>query len=300
MSIRILRLLPIILSFSVAQASAASESFVCDFFYEDQVKNNPEMLMAEARQYEHGEGVVRDQEKAVDLYCQAARQGAAEGQYALGWMYANGRGVERDDRIAAKLFEMAASQAYPQAQKMLQLILPLDGADVALPECLETSIDVFEDSWTGKYHVDQSVLMLVEKLAPQYELDPGLVLAVISIESGFNARAVSHKNAQGLMQLIPATAERFQVKNIFDPEENIKGGMAYLRWLLAFFRGDVALTVAAYNAGEGAVEKYGGIPPYPETVKYVDKIMSRYNRASHPYQPSIVSRSSFIFASAVQ
>lgn len=300
MSIRILRWLLIALSFSVVQAFAASESFVCDFFYEDQVKNNPEILMAEARQYEHGEGVVRDQEKAVDLYCQAARQGVAEGQYALGWMYANGRGVERDDRIAAKLFEMAASQAYPQAQKMLQLISLSADADVVLPECLKASIDVFEDSWTGKYHVDQSVLMLVEKLAPQYELDPGLVLAVISIESGFNARAVSHKNAQGLMQLIPATAERFQVKNIFDPEENIKGGMAYLRWLLAFFRGDVALTVAAYNAGEGAVEKYGGIPPYPETVKYVDKIMSRYNRTSHPYQPNIVSRSSFIFASAVQ
>ena len=129
-------------------------------------------------------------------------------------------------------------------------------------------------------------------------MDPNLVLAIISVESAFNSRAVSPKNAQGLMQLIPATAQRFQVKDSFDPEENIKGGLAYLRWLLAYFRGNVAWVVAAYNAGEGAVEKYRGIPPYPETVKYVDKILQRYQKTIHPYQPEIINRSSFIFTSA--
>ena len=118
-------------------------------------------------------------------------------------------------------------------------------------------------------------------------------MAVISVESGFNVRAVSPKNAQGLMQLIPETAQRFRVKNAFDPAENIKGGMAYLQWLLAFFKGDVSLVVAAYNAGERAVERYRGIPPYPETRDYVRKIKQLYKKPIHPYQPNLVE-SSFV------
>ena len=263
------------------------------------VKGGPDILVAQARQYEHGEGVLQDRGKAVELYCQAARRGSAEGQYALGWMYANGRGVERNDRIAARLFEMAAARNHADARKLLRFMPVPDKRKTQLPNCLSRNVYVRANTTPGKYYVDQSVSALVEKLAPQYEIDPSLVLAVIAVESGFNTQAVSPKNAQGLMQLIPATAERFQVRDVFDPEENIKGGMAYLRWLLAFFKGDVALVAAAYNAGEGAVEKYRGIPPYPETVKYVDKIMSRYNKTSHPYQPELVNRTSFIFASAV-
>ena len=262
------------------------------------VKGGGDILVAQARQYEHGEGVLQDREKAVELYCQAARQGSAEGQYALGWMYANGRGVERNDGIAARLFEMAAARKHADAQKLLRFMPLPDKRKVQLPNCLSRNVYVRTNITPSKYYVDQSISALVETLAPQYEIDPGLVLAVIAVESGFNTQAVSPKNAQGLMQLIPATAERFQVRDVFDPEENIRGGMAYLRWLLAFFKGDVALVAAAYNAGEGAVEKYRGIPPYPETVKYVDKIMSRYNKTSHPYQPGVVNRTSFIFASA--
>jgi len=132
---------------------------------------------------------------------------------------------------------------------------------------------------------------LVHRLAPQYAVDPNLVLAVISAESAFNPKAVSPKNAQGLMQLIPETAERFGVKQAFSPAENIKGGLAYLRWLLAFFQGDVPLVLAAYNAGERAVEKYRGIPPYPETQNYVKKITSKYRRALHPFEPGVVEPS---------
>lgn len=259
--------------------------------------NDVEILVLQARQYEHGEGVQQDREKAVELYCQAARLGSAEGQYALGWMYANGRGVERNDSIAASLFEMAAARGHTYAQKMLQFMSVPANPKIQLPDCLNKNIYARANTTPNKYYVNQSVSVLVEKLAPQYEIDPGLVLAVISVESGFNVQAVSPKNAQGLMQLIPETAERFQVKDTFDAEDNIKGGMAYLRWLLAFFKGDVALVAAAYNAGEGAVEKYRGIPPYPETVKYVDKILSRYNKTTHPYQPGVVSRASFIFTS---
>lgn len=263
------------------------------------ISNNTEVLVVQARQYEHGEGVLQDRKKAVELYCQAARQGSSEGQYALGWVYANGRGVERNDGIAARLFEMAAAQKHVYAQRMLQFMSSPVNQKIQLPDCLNKKVYTRNTVTTSaRFYIDRAILAIVEKLAPQYEIDPGLVLAVISVESGFNAQAVSSKNAQGLMQLIPATAERFQVKNIFDPEENIRGGMAYLRWLLAFFKGDVALVAAAYNAGEGAVEKHRGIPPYPETVKYVDKVLSRYNKTSHPYQPGVANRTSFIFASA--
>jgi soluble lytic murein transglycosylase-like protein len=92
----------------------------------------------------------------------------------------------------------------------------------------------------------------------------------------------------GLMQLIPATAERFNVKNAFDATQNIKGGLKYLRWLLSYFKGDVQLVAAAYNAGERAVDRYKGVPPYPETRNYVKRVMEFYQRASHPYEENLV------------
>lgn len=290
----------VILGFSITYTVIAygEESSPGKISWLNKVEGSAEILVEQARQYEHGENMPQDREKARELYCQAAQQGSADGQYALGWMYANGRGVERDDSIAATLFEMAADRNHAGAQKLLQFMRVPDKHQAQLPNCLNRNAYAPTNTLPGKYYVDQSVSALVEKLAPHYQIDPGLVLAVISVESGFNVQAVSSKNAQGLMQLIPATAERFQVRDVFDPEENIRGGMAYLRWLLAFFKGDVALVAAAYNAGEGAVEKYRGIPPYPETVNYVDKILARYNKATHPYQPDAVSRTSFIFTTA--
>ncbi|MCW2246978.1 soluble lytic murein transglycosylase-like protein [Azospirillum fermentarium] len=128
-----------------------------------------------------------------------------------------------------------------------------------------------------------AIKALVHKMAPAYGLDPDLVLAVIAVESNFRAGVVSDKNAMGLMQLIPETAERFGVANVFDAEDNIRGGMKYLRWLLAHFDGDVTLALAGYNAGEGAVRQYGGIPPYRETQDYVVKVHSLYRPARHPF-----------------
>ena len=112
-------------------------------------------------------------------------------------------------------------------------------------------------------------------LAPD-DLDPALVFEVVRAESNFNPRARSHKGALGLMQLIPATAKRFGVEDPFEPRQNLHGGMAYLRWLLQRFDGDLKLTLAGYNAGEAAVERHGGIPPYDETRTYVGTILSRY------------------------
>jgi soluble lytic murein transglycosylase-like protein len=136
--------------------------------------------------------------------------------------------------------------------------------------------------------------ILVKKLAPQYAIDPQLVMALISVESGFNSKAVSPKNAQGLMQLIPETAERFGVQQVFNPVENIKGGLAYLRWLMAFFEGEVKLVLAAYNAGEKAVERYQGIPPYEETRNYVSRITSMYKKVKHPYSSDVVAPSAIM------
>jgi hypothetical protein len=118
---------------------------------------------------------------------------------------------------------------------------------------------------------------IVHDKAAAYDIDPSLIKAVIKTESNWNDRAISRKGAMGLMQLMPGTAADMAVTNPFDPEENIEGGTKYLRYLLERFNGDLTLALAAYNAGPGAVEKYGYVPPFTETRQYVDKVLTRYN-----------------------
>lgn len=128
--------------------------------------------------------------------------------------------------------------------------------------------------------VELPVAELVETMAKKYDVDPLLVHSVIQAESAYNPYAVSHKGAQGLMQLMPGTAHRFGVKNTFDSRENIEGGVRYLKYLDSLFPNDIRLTLAAYNAGEGAVWKYrNNIPPYRETEQYVYKVGTRYGKA---------------------
>ena len=139
----------------------------------------------------------------------------------------------------------------------------------------------------------EPIVRYVNLTAPEYRLAPHLVLAVMATESNFDPWAVSPKNAQGLMQLMPDTATRFKVRQIQDPVQNIRGGMAYLRWLLAYFEGDLALVLAAYNAGERAVERYQGVPPYAETRHYVQRILSNLGgQRLHPFDPSVTPPSS--------
>lgn len=253
-----------------------------------ETKAPPEHLLAlrtEARSYEHGEGVARDPARAIQLYCEGARLGDGEAQYSLGWMYANGRGVARNDAMAAYFFGLAAKQGHAHAERMLKYVG--EAASNPPPCMVDDSEDKDDkDLVAGTTPEQQRVLNLVLKLAPQYGIHPRLALAIIRAESNFNPAAVSSKNAQGLMQLIPETALRFNVAKPFDPEQNIRGGLAYLRWLLAYFKGDVSLVAAAYNAGEGAVNRFGGIPPFAETQGYVKRIKELFKKDEHPFDPS--------------
>ena len=118
---------------------------------------------------------------------------------------------------------------------------------------------------------------IIKAAAAKYNMDPALIKAVIRAESGFKADTVSHSGAQGLMQLMPATAAGFGVSDPFDPAQNVDAGAHYLRGQLDRFGGDVSLTLAAYNAGPGAVAKYNGVPPFKETQDYVKRVLSYYD-----------------------
>lgn len=171
---------------------------------------NAATLYEQAQRLEHGEGVARDLHQAAALYCRAARLGAPDSQYALGWMYANGRGVAHDDGAAWRLFGLAAEQGHAASARMQALLPAAPGA--ALPACmapdpaLELDLALPIPDYAA---ASPQLLALVDRLAPEYEIEPALALAVIAVESGFNRSAVSPRDARGLMQLIPATASRF-------------------------------------------------------------------------------------------
>jgi hypothetical protein len=227
-------------------------------------------LTTQGLRYLHGEGVARDVDRAVVYLCSAASQRDGDAAFELGWLYLQGRGVDRDEGLAAAWFDHAyrlGVEAPPGVMGGLATVprsgracVGSQGQDLALirPDRARLAAAIFE-------------------LAPEYGLDPLLVLEVVRAESNFDPRARSHKGALGLMQLIPATARRFGVDDPFEPIQNLRGGMAYLRWLLDRFDGDQALALAGYNAGEGAVERHGGIPPYAETRAYVRRILARYS-----------------------
>lgn len=146
----------------------------------------------------------------------------------------------------------------------------IDGVATAIPERTAPEAAGRAPGPLSRY--DSSII----KYATAYSVDPDLVRAVIATESDFNPIAVSRRGAVGLMQLIPSTARRFGVRDIFHPDQNIEGGVKYLRFLLDMFDNDLRLALAAYNAGENVVKRVRGVPNYPETVAYVRKITARY------------------------
>ena len=272
--------------------------------------SNPNAMLVEmAFNFKKGTNSPKDYSEVAAKYCKAAKYGDADAQYALGWMYANGRGVPANEKIAAQLYTMAAEQGHERAKEslagltnvtpestLLACLLPdpppapvvgnaISSEDANVPTNERKEIT---PKTAALFKSQASILKIVKKLAPKYDIDANLAMAFIAVESNFNVQATSEKNAQGLMQLIPETAARFGVKDAYKAEDNIKGGLAYLRWLLAYFKGDVELVAAAYNAGEGAVLKYGGVPPYAETQLYVKKIANLYNNLTHPYKENFV------------
>jgi len=244
------------------------------------------------------------------LYCKAARWGSAEAQYRLGMLYAFGQGVPESRAFAAALFSVASALGHDQAQQMLENIqltsaeLPacvnqdqapekgvsanpiFNGIDLKLTAGDSPGIDLYLLKMPASR---RWIVPVATTLSNWYALDPRLVLSVIAVESNFQTEVQSPKAAAGLMQLIPDTAERFNVRNAFDATQNMRGGMRYLRWLLSYYRGNVPYVLAAYNAGEGRVDQHKGVPPFPETRAYVKRIVALYGGVQHKFDETLTT-----------
>ncbi len=154
------------------------------------------------------------------------------------------------------------------------------GSTAAQPPQVKPGTGAKSKDVRGKYVSSGSDLAaMVDRVAEKYGLDPALLRAVVKVESDFNPLAVSHAGAMGLMQLMPGTAGELGVKNPFDPAENLEGGARYLKSMIERFGGDLKLALAAYNAGPGAVDRHGGVPPYGETISYIERIRRLYRGA---------------------
>jgi hypothetical protein len=257
------------------------------------------LLSVAAKQVRHARSST-DLWRAAVNFCKAARLGSTEAQYQLGMLYAFGQGVPEKPVIAAAMFSLAGQQGHYEAQKMLETV-QLRSSE--LPGCMVSEGQLPERatlySVSGGLLIDLEkrisrlpvskhwIVKLVKTMSPWYSVDARLALSIISVESNFEPNARSPKNAMGLMQLIPATAERFNVKDAFNATQNIRAGLAYLRWLLTRYDGDIALTAASYNAGEGAVDRYRGVPPFPETQQYVKKVLHLYKRTEHSFDAKL-------------
>lgn len=173
--------------------------------------------------------------------------------------------IERRVRPKKELPEPPKQERFVDVLEREEAKLPLPGAGKSAVLTSETS-----EGWEAR----------IPDLAAQYGVDEALVRAVIRMESGGKADAVSHKGAMGLMQLMPGTAKMLGVDDPFDPVQNLEGGIKYLSQLSDKYEGDLTKTLAAYNAGPGRVDAYGGIPPFAETQKYVRSILALYERDS--------------------
>lgn len=176
--------------------------------------------------------------------------------------------VERQDDMALLTLEGGGAIAVPASRVTNWWEL-----DEEEPRSAESAAD--KGAWRARAGDYADV---IGTAARRHDLDPTLLTAIAEVESAFDARAVSHKGALGLLQLMPQTAERFGVRDAFDASQNVEGGARYLKWLLERYEGSTELALAGYNAGEAAVDRYQGIPPYRETETYVDRVMASVDR----------------------
>jgi soluble lytic murein transglycosylase-like protein len=230
-------------------------------------------------------------------FCEAARMGSAEGHYRAGLAALKLDAIEAQGalfhfRAAEELGHVRAIEAIVQHASVLrgQLLRNPPDCLVAPPDLIALRASVPDKALPGldfalysqRLPKDRkTVLELVEKMARESVLEVSFVMAIAAAESNFNTKARSPKNAMGVMQLIPATAERFGVKDPYDAHQNIRGGIRYLEWLHRRFKGDLKLVAAAYNSGEGAVDRHKGVPPYTETQLYVQKVLRYTSRVQN-------------------
>ena len=231
-------------------------------------------------------------------YCEAARMGSAEGHFRAA-LTALGLSTE-ESRSALFHFQAAEDLGHAGAHAtMLNHLGKLTSQVVRdAPECLVAPPDLVAmraamagvvvpafdfDKYAQRLPKDRKVVLdLVQRMASDSSLNVGFVMAIAAVESNFNSVARSPKDAMGVMQLIPATAARFGVRDPYDPQQNIRGGIRYLEWLHRRFKGDLKLVAAAYNAGEGAVDRHKGVPPYSETQLYVQKVLRYMSKGDLP------------------
>ena len=231
---------------------------------------------------EQGIGIKKNLLLALTLYCDAGKMGSPEGFFRIGRILASAPPSLHNPRLANAYLALSASLGHREALDHYDESI---GSETLSEECGNFGTVVEFGTVMEIEHFDldgyiaalslkkREVAELIRRYAPRYDVDIRIALAVALAESNLNSQAVSPKNAQGVMQLIPGTQARFGVKKPFDPESNVKGGLAYLKWLKTRFSGDWALVAAAYNAGEGMVERHGGIPPFFETRQYVRRVL---------------------------
>lgn len=225
--------------------------------------------------------------------CEAAEQGDPNAAFRMARRYLFGVGVQKDQRLGTAWLRAAASRGHSDARRMVNYIPGRMGR--IRPWCRPGAGPL-----RAVVPPPAEIVTMVQAIATGHGVDPALVLAVIQAESAFHTDAVSPKDAAGLMQLIPGTADRFGVGDVFDPRENITGGVRYLRWLLAYFQGDVTLALAGYNAGEGAVDRFKGVPPYEETRNYVRIIRRLYAAERHPFDQRVAGPSAMFGRDAAE
>lgn len=224
---------------------------------------------------ETGTGLQRNPRLAIRLYCDAGSMGSPEGFFRIGRILSGGPNYLRNPALANAYFAMAARLGHHTAPLLFDVTVASTQLEADCSDFESGALAAFDlDGYLSALSPGKRKLAgLIRRHAARYGVDVRIALAIALAESNFDVQAVSPKNAQGVMQLIPDTQKRFGVKDAFDAESNIRGGLAYLGWLKGRFDGDWSLVAAAYNAGEGAVDRHGGIPPYRETAGYVRRVM---------------------------
>ena len=232
--------------------------------------------LEQGRAAEYGIGVRKNRLLALAFYCDAGTMGSPEGFFRVGRIFATGPRQLRNPALANAYLALAVRLGNQEALKYYDPLVvnaPL-GDDCGL-HASGREVERFDvDGYLTRVASSRrKIALLIRSVARQYEVSPRLALAIAMVESNLDTNAVSPRHAQGVMQLIPATQKRFGVTRPFDAKHNVRGALAYLRWLHRRFDGDWRLIVAAYNSGEGSIERHRGVPPFLETQQYVRRVL---------------------------